>query len=140
MFPRVRPGNRPRGWKAVAMSLSDWMFDADYEWRQRLQSVNLAIETDFTEDEIREAQCKFGAASTELRKRGLSPQEIVKKYPGLALTILVGHASLAYDHGAYWDSFWQELGLARDQDFEQAIRTMLWGGCTSSGRTTRRTK
>lgn len=32
------------------------MFDADSEWRQRLQAVNLAIETDFTEDEIREAQ------------------------------------------------------------------------------------
>jgi hypothetical protein len=109
------------------MSLSDWMFDADYEWRQRLQSVNLAIETDFTEDEIREAQRKFGAASIELRKRGLSPQEIVKKYPGLALAILVGHASLAYDQGAYWDSFWQELGLGRDPDFEQAIRGSVVG-------------
>ncbi len=109
------------------MSLSDWMFDADYEWRQRLKSVNLAIETDFTEDEIREAQRKFGAAASELRKRGLSPQEIIKKYPGLALAILVGHASLAYDHGAYWDSFWQELGLSRDQDFEQAIRGSVVG-------------
>ncbi len=100
---------------------------ADYEWRQRLQSVNLALETDFTEGEIREAQRKFGAAARELRSRGLSPQEIIKKYPGLALANIVGHASLAYDQGAYWDSFWQELGLGRDPDFEQAIRGNVVG-------------
>ena len=103
-------------------SLSDWMFDEDYEWRRRLKSVNLVIETDFSEHGIREAQRNFGAAVRELRGRGHSPQDIIKKYPGLLMGILVGHASLAYDHGAYWDSFWQELGLGREPDFEQAIR------------------
>lgn len=108
-------------------SLSDWVFDADYGWRQRLKSVNLVIETDFSEEEIREAQRNFGAAVRELRGRSFSPQDIIKKYPGLLLGILVGHASLAYDHGAYWDSFWQELGLGRDADFEQAIRGSVVG-------------
>ena len=36
------------------MSLSDWMSDADFAWRQRLQPVNLVIETDFSADEVRE--------------------------------------------------------------------------------------
>ena len=40
------------------MSLADWMSDADFEWRQRLKPVNLVIETNFSEDEVREAQRK----------------------------------------------------------------------------------
>ena len=35
------------------MSLADWMSDADFEWRQRLKPVNLVIETNFSEDEVR---------------------------------------------------------------------------------------
>lgn len=103
-------------------TLSDWMSDSEYEWRTRLQPAKLVIETDFSAEEVREAQRKFGAASLHLLKQGVSYQSIIKRYPALTLMILVGHASLAYDHGAYWESFWDELGIARDAEFERVIR------------------
>src|SRR5690606_18068118 len=90
----------------VGMSLADWLSDADYEWRQRLKPVSLVIETNFTEDEVREAQRKLGIAVRQLRKRDVHCSKIIKRYPGLLLMVLVGHASLAYDQGAYWESFW----------------------------------
>ena len=98
------------------------MSDADYAWRQRLQPVNLVIETDFTADEVREAQSKYGAAARALLNKGATPKQIVKRYPALTLMILVGHASLAYVEGAYWEGFWQELGIGRDPEFENEIR------------------
>ncbi|AWT52228.1 hypothetical protein D806_012400 [Mycolicibacterium smegmatis MKD8] len=104
------------------MSLSDWMSDADYEWRSRLQPVNLVIETDFSADEVRQAQRRYGAAARHLLSQGVPPANILKRYPALTLMILVGHASLAYDHGAYWESFWDELGMDRDTEFESEIR------------------
>lgn len=104
------------------MSLADWLSDVDYEWRQRLLPVSLIIETDFSADEVREAQRKFGIEVRDLRNKGVPVSKIIRRYPGLLLMILVGHASLAYDQGAYWESFWEKLGLSRDQEFETAIR------------------
>src|SRR5258705_5344241 len=103
------------------------MSDADSEWRTRLKPVNLIIETDFAADEIRTAQSKYGAAVRSLRNRGFSYREIIKKYPALTLIILVGHAALAYDQGKYWESFWDELDLSRDADFENDIRRSIFG-------------
>ncbi|WP_231991905.1 hypothetical protein [Mycobacterium sp. ACS4331] len=98
------------------------MSDADYEWRGRLQPINLVIEADFTADEVRDAQSKYGAAARHMVNRGVPYSKIIERYPALTLMILVGHASLAYDHGAYWESFWEELGISRDVDFENEIR------------------
>ncbi|TSE02203.1 hypothetical protein FOS14_00080 [Skermania sp. ID1734] len=56
---------------------------------------------------------------------GYTPAEVIKKYPALTLAILVGHAGLAYDQGRYWDDFWDELGIPRDQQFENALRMQL---------------
>lgn len=103
-------------------SLADWMSDADFEWRKRLQAVNLVVETDFSAEEVRVAQSKYGASVKQLRDKGLSYEEIINKHPGLTLMILVGHAALAYDQGAYWKSFWEELGLPQNLDFENALR------------------
>lgn len=109
------------------MSLSDWMSDADYAWRQRLQPVSLVIGTDFSAEEVRDAQRKYGAAARHLLNQGAAHGRIIKRYPALTLLILVGHACLAYDHGAYWESFWDELGMARDPDFENEMRHNIVG-------------
>ncbi|WP_232007750.1 hypothetical protein, partial [Mycobacterium gordonae] len=108
-------------------SLADWMSDKDFEWRTRLKPVRLVIETDFSADEIRTAQSKYGVAATHLIHRGWTHDKIIKRFPALTLMILVGHAALAYDHGAYWESFWDELGMSRDGDFENAIRRSTVG-------------
>jgi hypothetical protein len=104
------------------MSLADWMSDTDFDWRERLKPVNLVIETDFSADEVRTAQSKYGTAAGHLLTRGWTHRNIIKRYPALTLMILVGHAALAYDQGAYWESFWDELGMPRCADFENEIR------------------
>lgn len=103
-------------------TLTDWMSDKEYEWRERLQPANLVIETDFSADEVREAQSKFGATVQTLVKRDIPYAKIINGYPAVTVVTLVGHASLAYDHGAYWETYWDELGIARNQDFENEIR------------------
>lgn len=111
----------------MTASLADWMSDADYEWRQRLKPVRLIIECDFSTDEVREAQRNVGRAARHLLSHGRSHREIIKRYPALTLITLVGHAALAYDQGAYWQSFWEELGMGRDADFENEMRHQLFG-------------
>lgn len=109
------------------MSLSAWMGDREFEWRQRLAPVSLVIETDFTEHEIREAQKRYGATARQLAIRGWTYQRIIQRFPALTTAVLVGHAALEYDHGAYWDSFWTELGMPRDADFENDLRRSFVG-------------
>jgi hypothetical protein len=101
------------------------MSDAEYQWRRRLKPVNLVVETDFAAEEIRTLQSNYGAAARQLLNRGCSHRQIIRKYPALTLTMLVGHAALAYDQGAYWESFWDELRLSRDADFENEIRRSI---------------
>lgn len=103
-------------------TLADWMSDAEHDWRTRLQPVNLVIETNFTADEVRTAQSKFGAAVYGLLRKDVPYNKIIKRYSAVTLLTLVGHASLAYDHGAYWESYWDELGITRNPDFENEIR------------------
>ncbi|KUI27328.1 hypothetical protein [Mycobacterium sp. GA-2829] len=109
------------------MSLSEWMSDAEYDWRQRLQPVNLVVETNFSIDDIRHAQQRYGAAARQLFLRGVPYRKFIRRYPALTLLVLVGHAALEYEQGKYWDSFWDELGISRDADFEAEIRKNLFG-------------
>ncbi|PRC48199.1 hypothetical protein C6A85_81060, partial [Mycobacterium sp. ITM-2017-0098] len=104
------------------VSLKDWLSDAEYEWRQKLKPVNLVIETDFTSEQIDRIKKYWGVAVSALRKRGSDHREIVKRYPALTLMALVGHASLAYREGKYWQDFWGDTGVAHDQDFESVLR------------------
>src|SRR5690625_6563457 len=103
------------------------MSDADYEWRTRLRGINLVVEADFTAEEIWTAQKKYGAASQYLlnRPRRLIHDEIIQKYPALTLVILVGHASLGYDQGRYWESFWEELDRSEEHTSELQSRGHL---------------
>lgn len=106
-------------------TLSEWISDEEYRWRALLQPVSLVIEADFSEDDVREAQRKFGAMVRQLEKQEIPYRKIIKRYPALTLLTLVGHASLAYDHGAYWESYWDELEMARNADFENDIRRSI---------------
>lgn len=106
-------------------SLTDWMSDEEYRLRQALEPVSLVVETNITAEKIRQIQRHYGRAATNLLRRGHYHRDIIKAYPALTLTTLVGHAALAYDQGAYWDDFWGELGRERDQNFENALRHNL---------------
>ncbi|WP_197379998.1 hypothetical protein [Mycolicibacterium mengxianglii] len=109
------------------MTLAEWLSDHDHEWRTRLAPTRLVIETDFSAEEVRTAQSKYGAAALQLAKNDRTPAEFIKRYPALTLMILVGHAALAYDHGKYWESFWDELGMPQDVEFETALRqNTIW--------------
>ncbi|MEX7468581.1 hypothetical protein AB4Z39_02605 [Mycobacterium adipatum] len=105
--------------------MSEWISDEEHRWRALLQPVSLVIETDFSEHDVREAQRKYGAMVAKADRQGIPYPKIIKRHPALTLLTLVGHASLAYDHGAYWESYWDELGLARNADFENDIRKSI---------------
>ncbi|BBX04652.1 hypothetical protein BST36_27465 [Mycolicibacterium moriokaense] len=107
---------------AEKLSLRDWLSDAEYDWRAKLKPVNLVIETDFTAEEIDETKRKWGQAARQLLLRDLSYSDVVKRFPALTLLILVGHASLYYEEGRFWDSFWTDVGLPHNQDFERVLR------------------
>ncbi|NKS02553.1 hypothetical protein GS528_16320 [Rhodococcus hoagii] len=38
---------------------------------------------------------------------------------------LIGHAGLAYEQGRFWDSYWEELALEADDEFEHVLRHSL---------------
>lgn len=63
------------------MSLADWMSDADFDWRTRLKQVNLVVETDFSMEEIQEAQAKYGVAAQHLLAKGWTHKELIQRYP-----------------------------------------------------------
>jgi hypothetical protein len=106
-------------------SLVDWLSDEDHRFRAALEAVNLGVELNLTADEVRDAQSKFGLVAEKMLLAGWRPKDIIKKYPALTIAVLVGHAALAYDQGAYWDGFWKELGVYRDPTFESALRQNL---------------
>ncbi|WP_234897814.1 hypothetical protein [Mycolicibacterium vanbaalenii] len=103
------------------------MSDHEHEWRERLKPVRLVVESDFTADEVRAAHKRYGAAARQLFLRGWTYEQFIKRFPALTVFVLVGHAALEYDQGRYWDSFWDELGMGRDADFENELRAKLFG-------------
>jgi hypothetical protein len=104
------------------LKLGDWLSDAEFSWRQKLKPASLVVEADFTADEIDTARTRWGMAARALLKRDVTPRQIVERYPALTLLVLVGHASLYYEEGKFWDSFWADVGLDRDHDFENLLR------------------
>jgi hypothetical protein len=103
------------------------MSEAEDRWRTKLGPVNLVIEADFTAADVRTAQRNFGETAAHMLRWGYRPSEVINEYPALTLTVLVGHAALAYDQGAYWDDFWTKLQMCREQQFETALRHHVAG-------------
>jgi len=108
----------------VGSFLKEQADDEEFRIRRGLEKVDLFFEFNLDEDELRRCQELFGRIAVhDVRLHDSS--RLIKRYPGLTLATLVGHAGLAYDQGRYWESFWDELGLERDQDFENALRKAL---------------
>ncbi len=105
-----------------------WDLAGDEEFRlaRRLDGVTMFFELNLDADEVRRTQEMYGSVADQFVPRN-GPQALIRKFPALTLTSLVGHAGLAYDQGRYWESFWDELGLSRDPEFENALRSGLNG-------------
>lgn len=100
-----------------------WMSHEENQMRDRLQGVDFVVRVDFSEDEVHRAQGFYGIAARRYRERRRgAARDFIAEYPALTLTVLVGHAALAYEHGRYWESFWSEVGLPRTLNFENALR------------------
>ncbi|MGC4960929.1 hypothetical protein [Gordonia sp. DT101] len=104
--------------------LADQASDEEFRIRQALAKVSLFFELNLDEDELRRAQELFGRL-TAREISGGTQATVIKRYPALTLTTMIGHAGLAYEQGRYWDSFWDEIGTDRDQDFESQLRHSL---------------
>ena len=98
------------------------MAAAESDMAGRLEQVTLAVRSDLSESDVHRLQGFYGIAAQRSRLHRRSFRDFIAQYPALTLSVLVGHAALAYDHGRYWESFWSELGLARSVPFEQTLR------------------
>lgn len=106
--------------------LSDQANDEEFRLARELDKVALFFEMNLDEDEIRRTQELYGRVAVRfLPLHGAAA--LIKKYPALTLTTLVGHAGLAYEQGRYWESFWAELDLEHDAEVENALRGALAG-------------
>ncbi|WP_405135705.1 hypothetical protein [Nocardia sp. NBC_01388] len=99
----------------------------EFRLSRELDGVVLFLELNLDEDEIRRAQEIFGGIAAKCLASGRGPAAVIRMFPALTLTSLIGHAGLAYDQGRYWESFWAELGLDQDPEFENALRGALNG-------------
>ncbi|MGW6694934.1 hypothetical protein ACWF62_14300 [Rhodococcus sp. NPDC054953] len=104
--------------------LKDRAGDEEFRIRQGLEKVGLFFELNLDEDELHRAQELFGQIAGHDGRVGAYSM-LITRYPALTLATLVGHAGLAYQQGRYWDSFWDELSLERDPDFENTLRRNL---------------
>ncbi|UOT04487.1 hypothetical protein MPY17_01580 [Rhodococcus opacus] len=104
--------------------LKDQANDEEFRIRQGLEKVGLFFELNLDEDELRRCQELFGRIAVHDLRVDDSTL-LIKHYPALTLATLVGHAGLAYEQGRYWESFWDDLSLERDSDFENALRHSL---------------
>lgn len=100
-----------------------WREAEDEEFRQarRLEQVSLFAELNLDYDEIARTRDLFGQVLRHHRRQ-LGEERLIARFPALALTTLVGHAGLDYEQGRYWESFWDELGLDREHEFENLLR------------------
>ncbi|MGW5571485.1 hypothetical protein ACWEVD_09820 [Nocardia thailandica] len=100
-----------------------WREAEDEEFRQarRLEQVSLFAELNLDYDEIARTRDLLGQVIRDHRRQ-LGAARLIARFPALTLTTLVGHAGLEYEQGRYWESFWDELGLAREQEFENLLR------------------
>ncbi|MFE6864519.1 hypothetical protein [Nocardia sp. NPDC057668] len=104
--------------------VADLAGDEEFRLSRELARVRMVFELDLDDDEICRVRELFGAMAVRFGSR-LGARPLIRKYPALCLITLVGHAGLAYDQGRYWESFFAELGMDRDQDFENALRAEL---------------
>ncbi|MFC6013006.1 hypothetical protein [Nocardia lasii] len=103
-----------------------WREAGDEEFRQarRLEQVSLFAELNLDHDEIGRTRDLLGQVIRQHRAQ-LGVPRLIDTFPALTLTTLIGHAGLDYEQGKYWESFWAELDLRPEQDFENLLRARL---------------
>lgn len=102
-----------------------WLSDKEFEIRRLLERASLVLEINLAEDDLRQIQFFYGESLADALRRDSPPSTVIKKYPALTLAIVVWQAALRYEQAKYWDEFFTELGLDRDQNVENAFRQAL---------------
>ncbi|MGW5454748.1 hypothetical protein [Nocardia sp. NPDC003979] len=98
--------------------------DEEFARARQLERVSLFVELNLDHDEIVRTRDLFGQLIRDHRRtHGLA--RLIDRFPALTLTTLIGHAGLSYEQGKYWESFWAELAMEREQEFENLLRTKL---------------
>lgn len=100
---------------------SEW----DHFFGAELKNADLFFELNFDDKSIHQAQELFGRAVDMQMRTGAKYSEIIKKYPALTLVSLIGAAGVSYEHGTYWDGFWEAVVLEGNQAFASALRHSL---------------
>ena len=103
----------------------EWLSDKEFEIGRRLEKASLVVEINIDENELRDLQTMYGGQAAEMLRVAVPPDKIIMRYPALTLAILSGQACLGYEQHRYWNEFFLQLNLQRDQLFEQSLRRAL---------------
>jgi len=98
--------------------------DEEFLRANQLRRVSLFIELNLDSDEIARSQELFGRL-IHAHRNSVGIERLIERFPALTLTTLIGHAGLAYEKNRYWESFWAELDLTQDAEFENLLRAKL---------------
>ncbi|GAA1053655.1 hypothetical protein [Dietzia natronolimnaea] len=93
--------------------------------RARLGDAVLAVEADFSAVGLDVLLDVFAARYRLSRGRGTTVAQIVHHFPATTLASLVGMAHVGLEHNAYWDAYWERLGVERQSSDEAALRTAI---------------
>ncbi|GGC73825.1 hypothetical protein IEU95_15740 [Hoyosella rhizosphaerae] len=100
--------------------------DIDADLRKQLAAATLALEVNLDPDQTEALFYDFGSTlGAYMRVHKYTATEVVKKFPGAALATLVGHAATGYGKNAYWDEYFDKLGLKRAQAIENDLRQAI---------------
>ncbi|TWS20024.1 hypothetical protein FK529_07735 [Tsukamurella asaccharolytica] len=99
-----------------------WLIDEEYRIARLLDRSLLVLEANLDEGAVRRLQQELGARIERALLSRSTMAAVVERYPASVLVTLVGHASLEYEQGGYWDSFWAALAVERDQSAEAFLR------------------
>ncbi|NEW29396.1 hypothetical protein [Nocardia cyriacigeorgica] len=89
-----------------------------------LRRVSLFIELNLQTEEIERDRELFGLL-VQRHRHQVPVDRIIDRFPALTLVTLIGHAAIAYEQNKYWDTFWAELDLNPDAEFENLLRRKL---------------
>ncbi|NLU64270.1 hypothetical protein HCA61_18655 [Rhodococcus sp. HNM0563] len=104
---------------------SRWLSDKEFEVRQLLERASLVVEINLSEDDLRQIQLFYGERVANAVRTDVPVTTVIRRFPALTLAILVGQAALRYEQTRYWDEFFTELGLDRDEAVADVFRHEL---------------
>lgn len=122
----------PLSTPAIALTAEDDLETWEESIGARFRDAVLAVDADFSPIELDVMLDVYAERFRLSRGRGTPVHRIVDLFPATTLAALVEMASVGLEHNAYWDAFWERLGVEHRSYDEAALRSKI-GTVASTG-------